>query len=242
MDTDLTATGDLARYLPTLLERAGVKTVQMDVLTKGPSFKGGMVSTRAQEITGAARDEHRLRNFGFWEYALSAAIDSDPETRAGLIGGALRHSETSPDNMRMSLSEFTDSMRSQRFNELPARTIVSLTSSVSIDSNSASAWHLPLLDFGAPVSAAGQAACLDALQGLGMTGLLFNSGKSYHFYANQVLSERENWKFLARAQLLSPIVDARWISHQILDGRAALRISTDKERHEAPHRLAAVVD
>lgn len=241
MDTDVDAVGDLARNLPALLERAGIQHLHCDVLTKRHSFKGADVSPRAQEITGPAREEHRRRHFGFWEYVLSGAIDADFETRAGLIEGALRHNSGGTIHMQMSLAEFTDSLRRNQFADLPPRTIVSLTSSVETASAPTADWHLPMLDMGAPVGPAGQAACLDALQGLGLTGLLFDSGKSYHFFADRVLSEQEFWTLLARAQLLSPIVDARWIAHQLLDGHAALRISTDSERHHQPHHLAAEV-
>lgn len=233
---------DLSLHLAPLLERAGIESVQLDVLTKRPSFRGGEVSTQAQNITGPAREEHLRRHFGFWEYVLSAATAADPDTRAALIAGALRHHTDPTRLVSLSLAEFTANLRSNRYSNLPSRMVVSLTSQIGMSRESRSGWHLPMLDLGAPVSHGGEQACVDALKALGASGLLFSSGKSYHFYANKVVSESEFLKFLARAQLLSPIVDARWISHQLLDCQAALRISTDAERYRRPHRFVAVLE
>lgn len=242
MDPELALKVGLASHLPPLLERAGVARVGLEVLTKRPSYRGSERSDLVGGITARAREEHKRRGFGFWEFALGEAIDTDPRTRAELIEGALRHHGTAESHIAMTLAEFDTALREDRFALLAPRMLVSLTSRVFIEGNPVEGWHLPMIDFGVPVSPQGQAACLDALYGMDAKGLLFASGKSYHFYAGQLLTEREFWKFLARAQLLSPIVDARWVSHQILDGRASLRISTDEERHPDPHRLVEVVD
>lgn len=241
MDPELELKAGLARHLPPLLERAGVTRVSLEVLAKRPSYRSSESSDPAAAITARAREEHRRRGFGFWEFALGEATCADPRTRAELIEGALRHHGTPENHIGMTLAEFDTALREARFERLDPRTLVSLTSRVLIDGDPAEGWHLPMIDFGVPVSPQGQAACLDALHGIAATGLLFSSGKSYHFYASQLLTEREFWRFLARAQLLSPIVDARWVSHQILDGRASLRISTDEERHPAPHQLVAAI-
>jgi hypothetical protein len=102
-------------------------------------------------------------------------------------------------------------------------------------------WHLPMLDMGAPVGT-GAPACVDALAALGLSGQLYESGRSYHFIANRPVSPDEFRALLARAQLLSPIVDARWVAHQLIDGRAGLRISTDAVRHTTPHKFVTGVE
>lgn len=240
MDTNLVNGNDLARMLPPMLNNAGVERVHLETLTKRPSFRGGDVSDAAQAITGAAREDHRRHQFGFWEFALQASISADQPTRAALVAGALRHDPGTTLRSELSLVEFARSLEAGEFARLPSRTIVCLVSQV--ETRKGEQLHIPMLDLGTPVSPAGEAACLDAVQALGLTGLLFDSGGSYHFYADQLVNERRFQSLLASAQLLSPIVDSRWISHQMIDGRAALRVSTDDERHPKPHRFVAAVE
>lgn len=227
---------DLSTYLPPLLAEAGVSGVQVATVHKEPSFHGGTFSEAAKEITSAARTEHLERGFGFWEYALRAAVDADNPTRRYLLDGALRHTGGENDLQDLTLVEFVEALRARRYDELPERTIVSLTSLVQTRESAKGRWHLPMLDLGARASEQGRQSVLEALEILGLRGLVFTSGRSYHFYGSQPLREPEMWKLLGRAQLLSPIIDARWISHQLIDGRCGLRISTDQERHLAPHR------
>lgn len=230
---------DLAVHLPPLLKAAGLDAVQLDVLTRPESFRGGMVSPEAQAITGPARDEHRRRHFGFWEFVLSQVADTDQDTRRRLIQGALRHNSAETIQTEIDIDEFVAALTCDAFTQLPSRLIVSLTSVIPHRSTSAGPWHLPMLDMGLPASSAAQVACSEAVIGLGVGGLLLQSGRSYHFIGDRPLSLQEMTTFLARAQLLSPIVDARWASHQLLDGRCGLRISTDTERSLAPHQLVA---
>jgi hypothetical protein len=230
---------DLALHLPPLLEAAGLDAVQLDVLTRHESFRGGTVSAEAQLLTGPAREEHRRRHFGFWEYVLSQVSEVDQGTRRGLIQGALRHNSAETIQTQMNLDDFTTALGSDAFTGLPPRLIVSLTSIVPHRSGADDAWHLPMLDLGLPASSESQVACTDAINALGVGGLLFQSGRSYHFVGDKPLSDAEMTAYLARAQLLSPIVDARWASHQLIDGQCGLRISTDIERGLAPHRLVA---
>ncbi len=144
--------------------------------------------------------------------------------------------------MLMALDEFSAVLADGSFTGLPPRTIVSLTSVVvgsfcSPDDE----FHLPMLDMGLPVTVESVDTCVDAITALGGTGLLLQSGRSYHFIGNQPISGRDLTRFLAQAQLLSPIVNTRWASHQLLDGQCALRISTDLETTLPPHQLAAIV-
>lgn len=228
----------LREHLPGLLARSGLRSVRLDALFRPPSFRGGEVSEEAQRITGAARDEHRARGFGFWEYALAGAVDATPAARRGLLRAALRHNSDNTIQFELPLDAFIRALKQDDFNGLPARQVVSLTS-IADRWDGREPWHLPMLDLGTPEGDAGLAASVDALTELGARGAIFASGRSYHFVGDQLLSPREMLGFLARAQLLSPVVDSRWVTHQLIDGRCGLRISTDVEKHNASHRLAA---
>lgn len=223
----------LAEYLPALLREAGVETVELDVLHRRPSFKGGEVSAQAQSITNPARDEHRARGFGFWEFVLASAVTTDPETRRGLLEGALRHNSAGALRVRLGRDEFIERLSAGEYSNLPSRDLVSFCSPVEI-SGEDQRMHLPLLDLGVKPGPDGQASAVDSIHALGLRGLLFESGRSYHFYGSEPVAQPDLVALLARAQLLSPIVDSRWVSHQLIDGRCGLRISTDSAKTPIP--------
>ncbi|WP_404380421.1 hypothetical protein LL946_10575 [Knoellia locipacati] len=219
----------LADHLPALLRQAQIGTVELDLVHRRPSFHGSEVSTDARSITSPARDEHRRRGFGFWEFVLAEAVGSDPETRRGLLTGALRHNSDGAIRVRLERETFIDRLRDGQYENLPPRDLVSFCSSVSVTGDERQL-HLPLLDLGVKPTADGQVAAVDAMASLGLNGLLFLSGRSYHFYGAKPVTQPQLVALLARAQLLSPIVDSRWASHQLIDGRCGLRISTDSEK------------
>lgn len=88
-DTDNSGPG-LAEYLPALLRRARIETIELDVLHRRPSFQGGEVLPRARRLP-TLHDEHSARSFGFWEFVLAEAVTTDSETRSALLDAALRH-------------------------------------------------------------------------------------------------------------------------------------------------------
>jgi hypothetical protein len=228
----------LAHHLPDLLRAAHVETVELDVLHRRPSFQGGEVSSLAKSLTDPAREEHRCRGFGFWELVLAQTVTADPETRRGLLKGALRHNSNEAIRVHMDREVFAEQLAAGEFEELPPRDLVAFYSPVCVASDERRL-HLPLLDLGVTPSQDGEAAAVDAIECLGLSGLLFESGRSYHFYGAEPVTDRELVAFLARAQLLSPIVDSRWVSHQLIDGRCGLRVSTDSEKTPSPPLLVA---
>lgn len=221
----------LAENLPALLRGADIETVELDVLHRRPSFQGSEVSPRAQTITDPARDEHRARGFGFWEFVLAEAVTTDSETRCGLIEGALRHNSAGAIRVRLGREDFIERLGAGEYENLPARDLVSFYSPVEV-AGATQRMHLPVLDLGVKPGPDGQSSAVDAMHSLGLRGLLFESGRSYHFYGSEAVTHRDLVVLLAQAQLLSPIVDTRWVSHQLIDGRCGLRISTDTEKNQ----------
>lgn len=232
---------DLAEVLPALLRSAGAELVVVETIRKQASFRGGDHSTAAQEVTRRARAEHKGRGFGFWEFALAQAPHIDADTRDTLVNGALAHDTREPvTRQEQSVEELEVHLRSARWSGLAPRTMVVLCSTVRDGHGS---WrHLPMLDLGIPVRVPGsEDAAFAALRALELQGALLSSGTSYHFIGGQLVTTDEMVALLARAQLLSPIIDYRWISHQLMDGICRLRISTDEERNPRAHTLVGVV-
>lgn len=237
---DTIAESGLAEHLPALLRQAQVETIELDVLHRRPSFQGGEVSPLAQSITEPARDEHRARGFGFWEFVLSQAVTTDPDTRRALLDAALRHNSDEAIRLQLTREEFIERLSAGEYENLPPRDLVSLYSPVEV-AGERQRMHLPLLDLGVKTGPDGEASAIAALHALGLRGLLFMSGRSYHFYGSDPVTQPQLVSILARAQLLSPIIDCRWVSHQLIDGRCGLRISTDSEKTPTPPIFVAHV-
>lgn len=230
----------LPEYLPALLRQARIETIELDVLHRRPSFQGGEVSPRAQSITNPARDEHRARGFGFWEFVLAEAVTTDSVTRNALLNAALRHNSDEAIRVRLGREEFIERLRASEYQNLPPRDLVSFYSPVDV-AGQQQRMHLPLLDLGVKPGSDGEASAIDALDALELRGLLFMSGRSYHFYGADPVTPPYLVALLGRAQLLSPVIDSRWVSHQLIDGRCGLRISTDSEKTPSPPVFVARV-
>jgi hypothetical protein len=85
--------------------------------------------------------------------------------------------------------------------------------------------HLQLLDFHIQPSAEASRLALAVLVAIkAQRGWLLDSGRSYHFISEALVDSVALQSFLARAMLFAPITDRNWIAHQLIEGRAALRI------------------
>lgn len=100
--------------------------------------------------------------------------------------------------------------------------------------------HIPMLDFQCPSSSTALPLVISAVKALtrSSAGLLLESGRSYHYYGMQLLTSEELITFLARAMLLGPIIDRRWIAHRLLDGMCSLRISPGRHSQSPPFIVA----
>ncbi len=97
--------------------------------------------------------------------------------------------------------------------------------------------HLPMLDLSTKSTRrGGEATVRAALSALGVTGQLAESGRSFHFFGSRLLTEKQHREFLARALLFAPIVDDRWIAHQLISGYSSLRMSRG-DKGELPKLL-----
>lgn len=101
--------------------------------------------------------------------------------------------------------------------------------------------HLQMLDFRLPVEPASQRVIEATLRTMGLQGWLLSSGRSYHFLGAQVMSSPQSlMAFLGRAMLYAPIVDGRWVAHQMIEGQCALRISSGNADQIVPILIAQV--
>lgn len=103
--------------------------------------------------------------------------------------------------------------------------------------------HIPMMDF--RIKSGDDYGQLNlmkkALNKIGQSdGVLLDSGNSYHYYGFQLLNE-SHWRwFMAACLLLEPLVDVRYISHRMLAGKAALRLTTARLKPKAPEIVACL--
>lgn len=94
-----------------------------------------------------------------------------------------------------------------------------------VTSHTGTVGHIPMVDLRIRHSSTATATAVEVFRTLGVSGTLFQTENSYHFYGEEVLSQDEFITFLARTALFSPVVDQRWIAHQLIDRHCALRVS-----------------
>lgn len=93
-------------------------------------------------------------------------------------------------------------------------------------------FHIPVLDLDIPVDENGAESAKEVFTNLGVEhGAIINSGKSYHGWGLELLTDAEWRRFMARALLLDRI-DRRWVGHRLLDGQANIRVS--EKRGQVP--------
>lgn len=101
--------------------------------------------------------------------------------------------------------------------------------------------HIPLLDFHCPETPNNDRLVTEVSRRLyGAEVLLFSSGESYHAVGLETLKSEVLREFLTKSLMFAPIVDSRYIAHQLLEGACALRLSCSPEKRNMP-RLKLVV-
>lgn len=101
-------------------------------------------------------------------------------------------------------------------------------------------FHLPMLDFRVPSSIENLPTVRSVLHQLGVNGVVLSSGRSYHFYGTKLILPDELRIFLARALFFTPLIDYRWIAHQLVEGRCALRIIRNGDGASVPEVVGVV--
>jgi hypothetical protein len=202
---------------------AGVDFVQFVRLKFAPDIeRRAALDSDDESVVMAARDLRARLKVPFWQAVMLAACGSD-SVPAGVLSAAVYHQKLSSSLYRVPAREFTQG----RVNELVSIASQSgeLVAVTSLVSDEHGGMHLPLLDIHCAFTPTATEIVAQVLRLLECHGTLLCSGKSYHFYGDALINERELTRFLGRALLFDPIVDRAWIAHQLIERCCALRIS-----------------
>ena len=101
-----------------------------------------------------------------------------------------------------------------------------------------------MLDFECSVSAANLAKVMNFIDTIGGGGVVLESGRSYHYYGFNLLTQSQWLKFMATALLFTGFTDSRHIAHRILSSEARLRIAKidGSDRYLMTPKVVAIVN
>jgi hypothetical protein len=229
-------------FLPDMLRRNGIEQVELRTVERAPSLQRRSTSSQLDALVEQARVAYKDSRVPFWDELMRLAESAPSPVRREIFAQALYHrdeTEGQVDTWR-AVEDFLSDLERGKYELLPGRLIVALTSRVRVREGSLEL-HIPMVDFRLDSSPANDELAMELLQALGAPGYLVDSGRSYHFYGQAPVYRDDFWHFLGRAQLMSHYADQRWIGHQLMSGKAALRISSSSDGKTASPRFVAQV-
>lgn len=186
-------------------------------------------ATRSEALIEKARELRSSSGIPFW-HALFLVGENTPEgVPTPILESALYHQDPADGEViPLTVDDGTPERLADLAQGLRGRDSLALLSHVT--SPLGAELFLPMLDFSSKSSRPGSAATVRAaMDALDAPGTLFASARSYHFYGRELVTRDEQLAFWAKALLMTPIVDERWIAHQIRAQVGALRISANEK-------------
>jgi hypothetical protein len=175
----------------------------------------------------------------FWE-ALMLSCFGEKRDYKRLLREATFHQSHRDAMQRVSRSDILGGVLTKLAETQPPGEHLSFSSLIEIDKTSLR--HLPLLDFHCPETPENDDLVSEVCQQLiHSSSILFSSGESYHALGLEVLDEVSFREFMTKSLLFAPIIDSRYVAHQLLEGACALRLSCSLKKPTEP-RLKRVVE
>lgn len=161
----------------------------------------------------------------FWDAVLLSLANEPPGVRRDVLKAAQFHQSVDQQEsvQTVQVSNLTESSIKRQALDTPVGQLLALQSLVDLcDGESA---HVPMLDFRVEPTDANLTLIEEVMGTLGMCGWICESGRSFHFYGDTLISSDGLSSFLGRSLLFMPLVDPRWVAHQLMEGQCSLRIS-----------------
>lgn len=229
---------EITSVVPRLLAKLpDVVSVRLHVLRMIPSSETRVVDLpQVKPIVKEAlrlREEYRVP---FWEAILLLARRGDTDALGAILDSAGHHQPMRKvaTTMDVEIDSFSVTALRDIISTLREDEVLVLSSAVVLRERSERA-HIPMLDFRIRPNHENEELAVQVLERIGVSGTLFNSGNSYHFYGHNLLANTSALiRFLGIASLFAPYVDQRWIGHQLIEGACALRVSPGKSFRRPP--------
>lgn len=168
----------------------------------------------------------------FWEAIMLSCFGEDRDyTR--ILQEAKFHQSHAGSMVPISRDEVLRGYFAQLIDEQPQGHGLSFSSQVKVDQGGLK--QLPLLDFHCPECPENDRLVAEVCRHLFPdTTLVLSSGESYHGFGLALLEKHEFREFLTRSLLFAPVVDSRYVTHQLLEGKCALRLNHSIEKPTKP--------
>ncbi len=232
---------DIRAILPALLQMfSGVESCTLARLRVPPVMQHRVPGD--PPIRSLVRKALYLRDtygFPFWDGLLLRAEKVGTVPKA-VLDGATFHQPIAAavSSTDIGCSDVTATLIDTAANDRSEGEIVVILSSLRLRDGSVA--HIPMLDFALPPNVANNRTVGSIIKRLEVPGIILSSGNSYHFYGYHLVDDKQLRRYLGRALLVSPLVDHRWVAHQLVEGRCALRVSPNGHPESWPRFIAEV--
>ena len=206
-------------YAKLILAHEGVQQVSVRTYVQPAGIQHRIRGRSSQSLISAALGRRADTDVPFWQ-SLMMTIQKNECVPDDLLDAALFHQDLSNacDLSRKDLMHGELDIYAKR------GPVTSLDSCVQLTSKSA---HLPFLDFRVQPSGPNARLVIAICRRLLPSGfIVLNSGRSYHACGVELQNSVDRIEFLAKSLLFSPIVDDRYVAHQLMQSSSALRISS----------------
>ena len=164
----------------------------------------------------------------------------EPRDFTRLVREATFHQSHTDSLLRISRDQVLAGRLTELMNAQPVGHHLSFSSKIELGEGETK--QLPLLDFHCPESIENDRLVSEVCKQLYQDRILvFSSGESYHGFGLNLLDQHGSLEFLTHSLLFAPIVDARYIAHQLLEGACALRLNNSTEKPNRP-RLKFILE
>lgn len=217
-------------------------TIRVSFISAAPRVQRRVAGAEASELLiEQARAIRSAEGIPFWHALFIAGELNHAGVPADILRSAMYHQDPAQhETLEVVTTNATPSELAELACHAPAqgRDSIALQSWVTLANGEDR--YLPMLDFTSKATRPGSTATVRAAaEVLDTAGILCSSARSFHFYGHHLVTREEQLDFWARALLLTPIVDERWIAHQIRGQVGALRFSAN-ERGVVPKVIGEV--
>jgi len=204
--------------------------IRLSFIKAAPRVQRRVAGAETSELLiEAARELRASSGMPFWHALFLTGERTTEGVPSDILRSAMYHQDpTQTETIELVVSPATAKTLSELADDVQGRDAFALLSRVTLPSGEDR--FIPMLDFTSKSTRPGSEPTVRAaVEVLDTPGTLFASARSYHFYGRALVSQAEQLAFWARALLLTPIVDERWIAHQMRSQTGALRISPNEK-------------
>lgn len=205
----------------------------------GPVFRIGM--TAAEVVAEIVRVNPEIAKLSFYVYAPKYNVKELHESkRQDLVFPGLFFHDPTRETLRRNRDGITVADLKEIIRTLGIGREDSVIGVLSKTRIKRKIFHVPMMDFSLPERPQNLQKIECLLKMIGQkNGVILSSGRSYHYYGLNLMSETEWFDFLGDC-LLSGLVDTRYIAHRCKDRCGILRISACPLRPKIPSVVSVI--